>query len=149
MIKKIGIVSDHRGVDLKEKIKKYLLNKNYQVEDYGTNSYESVDYPKYALLLGENLKEQKVDLGIAICGTGIGMSIALNKVKKVMCAKIDNINDAYYAKNHNNVNALAISANNSFYKTKKMLNTYLNANVSDDKKHQNRVNMIKKYEEKQ
>ena len=95
---KIGLASDHRGVDLKEKIKKYLLEQNYEVIDYGTDTYDSVDYPKYAFILGKSLQNKNIDLGIAICATGIGMSIALNKVKGVMCAKIDSKkSDIYFS----------------------------------------------------
>lgn len=145
---KIGIVSDHRGVKLKKQIKEYLTKKNYIVEDYGTNDSEQVDFPQYAFILGDNLNNKNVDLGIAICGTGIGMSIALNKVKGVMCAKIDNIKDAKYAKEHNNANAIAISANNSFFKTIKLLLTFLNSKKNENTKYQKRINMIKEYEDR-
>lgn len=145
---KIGITSDHRGIILKEKIVKYLKQSGFETKDYGTNSFESVDFPEYAFKLGEEIINNKIDLGIAICGTGIGMSIALNKVKGVMCAKIDNINDAIYAKKHNNANALAISANNSLFKIKKMLKAYLLSNHEKDEKYERRINQIKEYEEK-
>ena len=145
---KIGITSDHRGIILKEKIINYLKELGYETKDYGTNSNTSVDYPEYAFKLGEEIISKKIDLGIAICGTGIGMSIALNKVKGIMCAKIDNVNDAIHAKKHNNANALAISANNSIFKTKKMLKAFLSSNPEEDEKYQRRINQIKDYEEK-
>lgn len=140
---KIGIVSDHRGVDIKSKIIKYLEKEGYQVINYGTNDYTSVDFPTYAFLLGDKLNNKEVDFGIAICGTGIGMSIALNKVKGIMCAKIDNPNDAMYAKMHNNANCIALSANKSFNQIKKMLKTFLNTSFSKDEKYQRRINLIK------
>lgn len=143
---RIGIVSDHRGVKLKEQIKNKLIKNNYLVEDYGTNNYESVDFPKYAFILGEKLKNKEIDFGIAICGTGIGMSIALNKVKGVMCAKIDNKLDAKYAKEHNDVNAIAISANNSLLKTLKLLTIFLKSEKNKNNKYQKRIDMIKEYE---
>ena len=78
---KIGIISDHRGYDLKKKI---LKIKGITFIDYGTNSKETVDYPDYAFKLGKAINKKEVDLGIAICGSGIGMSIALNKVKGII-----------------------------------------------------------------
>jgi len=91
---KIGLANDHRGFPLKEKIKKYLIKKGYEIEDYGTNSTESVDYTDYAFKIGESVVAKEVDLGIVICGTGIGISIACNKVKGVRCAKVDTVRQA-------------------------------------------------------
>ena len=88
---KIGIVSDHRGYETKKKILKEI--KNISFIDYGTNSKESVDYPDYAFKLGKAINKKEVDLGIAICGSGIGMSIALNKVKGIRCARVTSIKD--------------------------------------------------------
>ena len=86
---KVGIVSDHRGVKLKSKLIDYLKKENIEVYNYGTDTLESVDYPKYGILLGEKVASHEVDFGIAICGSGIGISIACNKVKGIRCAKID------------------------------------------------------------
>ena len=85
---KIGIASDHRGYNLKEQIKKELSD--YTIIDYGTYSEEKVDYPDYAFILGKNVAEKEVDFGVAICGSGIGISIACNKVKGIRCAKVSN-----------------------------------------------------------
>ena len=84
---KIGIASDHRAYERKEELKNLL---DYEIIDYGCFSTERVDYPKYAFLLSEAVINKEVDLGIVMCGTGIGVSIACNKVKKIRCAKIDN-----------------------------------------------------------
>ena len=80
---KIGIASDHRGYKLKEQLKNELARRNFEVEDYGTDSEVSTDYPDYAFKLGENVRDKRVDFGVAICGSGIGISIACNKVKGV------------------------------------------------------------------
>ena len=77
---KIGITSDHRGFKNKEILKEFLIKIGYDVIDYGTDSEMPADFPDYAFKLGDAIASKKVDLGIAICGTGIGMSIALNKV---------------------------------------------------------------------
>ena len=140
---KIGIASDHRGVILKEKIKNYL-NEKYKIIDYGTNSIESVDYPEYAFKVGEDIRDNKIDLGILICGTGIGMSIACNKVKKVRCAKVTTKEEAYLARQHNNANVIALSENVTNYK--EIIDTFLTTEASKEKKHQRRVAMIDKYD---
>lgn len=140
---KIGIASDHRGVILKEKIKNYL-NGKYQIIDYGTNSIESVDYPQYAYKIGEAVHDKKIDLGILICGTGIGMSIACNKVKGVRCAKVNDKEEAFLARNHNNANVIALSEKTTNYK--EIIDTFLTTNFSDEEKHHRRVEMIDKYD---
>ena len=139
---KIGIASDHRGVILKEKIKNYL-NEKYKIIDYGTNSIESVDYPEYAFKVGEDIRDNKIDLGILICGTGIGMSIACNKVKKVRCAKVTTKEEAYLARQHNNANVIALSENVTNYK--EIIDTFLTTEASKEEKHQRRVAMIDNY----
>lgn len=104
---KIGIVSDHGGFDLKEIIKKAFQDK-VEFVDYGTNSKDSVDYPDFAKALGEAVVRGEVDKGIAICGTGIGISIAANKVKGVRCALCNDLFSAKMSRNHNNANVLAM-----------------------------------------
>ncbi len=140
---KIGIASDHRGVFLKEKIKNYLSD-NYNIIDYGTNSIESVDYPIYAYKIGEAIKDKQIDLGILICGTGIGMSIACNKVKGVRCAKVNNNEEAFFAKSHNNANVIALSEKITNYR--EILDTFLTTDFSSEEKHHRRVEMIDNYD---
>ena len=107
---KIGLANDHRGYPLKEKIKKYLTKKGYEIIDYGTNSNESVDYTEYAFRIGESVVKEEVELGIVICGTGIGISIACNKVKGVRCAKVDTVRQAKLTRIDNDANILAIKS---------------------------------------
>lgn len=104
---KIGIGSDHGGFDLKEIIKKEFQGK-VEFVDYGTNSKESVDYPDYGKAVGEAVVNGEVDKGIVICGTGIGISIAANKVKGVRCALCNGLFSAKMSRNHNNANVLAM-----------------------------------------
>ena len=143
---KIGIISDHRGYELKEKIKKSI--KNIDFIDYGTNSTKSVDYPDYAFKLGQAINENKVDLGIAICGSGIGMSIALNKVKNVRCARVTSIKDVKITKIDNNSNVIAFSSDINFDKVKRMIEEFVNTQFSSDERHIRRVNKIMEYESK-
>ena len=142
---KIAIASDHRGYDLKTKLIKYLA-KEYKILDLGTNSEEEVDFPKYGIKIGETIKNQEADLGIAICGTGIGISIAANKVKGVMCAKISTKEEAKLAKEHNNANIIAISGKLNEDEAIEMVEIFLKATPNKEEKYQRRIDQIRKYE---
>lgn len=143
---KIGITNDHRGLVLKQTLTNYLEKKGYNIIDYGTDSDDSVDYPDYAFKLGKSLQTKDVDLGIAICGTGIGMDIALNKVKGIRCAKASNEEEAILARSHNDANALALSAKISSDIAKDIVDKFINTNFSNDKRHIERIQKIKEYE---
>ncbi|ADY57547.1 ribose-5-phosphate isomerase [Syntrophobotulus glycolicus DSM 8271] len=107
---KIALGADHGGYLLKEEIKEYLRESGYEVSDYGTDSCESVDYPSFGAAVGQALMEKKADLGIVICGTGIGISLAANKVKGIRAALCVNSYMARMAREHNNANVLALGA---------------------------------------
>lgn len=141
---KIGIASDHRGFELKQKVTNYLNEMGYTIIDYGTTSQDSTDYPFYAFKIGEAIKEAYIDKGILICGTGIGMSIACNKVKKVRCAKVDNENEAYFARLHNNANVIALGekVENPF----DIIKIFLDTEFSNEVRHLKRVEMIDNYD---
>lgn len=143
---KIGIVSDHRGVYLKGILKEYLEHNGYEVVNYGTDDTVSVDFPEYAKKLGEGIVDKTVDLGIAICGTGIGMSIVLNKMKGIYCAKISNINEAVLCREHNNANVIAISADINLELVKSMIDKFIITSFLGDEKYVRRNNMIKDIE---
>ena len=139
---KVGIVSDHRGVYLKGVLLEYLEHSGYEVVNYGTDSMESVDFPEYAFKLGNAIKAKKVDFGIAVCGTGIGMSIALNKVKGIYCAKISNISEAVLCRSHNNANAIALGADTDEEQAKSMVDKFLLTPFSNVDKYVRRNKMI-------
>lgn len=105
---KIGIGSDHGGFELKEHIKDYFEKEGIDYLDYGTNSLDSVDYPDYGRKLAEGVISGEVDKGIAICGTGIGISIACNKVKGIRCALCGDTYSARMSVEHNNANIMAL-----------------------------------------
>lgn len=105
---KIGLGSDHGGLKLKEEVKKHLSERGIEFVDYGTDSEESVDYPDYGKKVGEAVVSGECDKGIVICGTGIGISIAANKVKGVICALCGDTFSAKMAREHNNSNMLAL-----------------------------------------
>jgi len=143
---KIGIVSDHRGIYLKKSLIEYLEHSGYEVINYGTDSNESVDFPDYAKKLGDGINKKEVELGIAICGTGIGMSIVLNKMNGIYCAKISTINEAVLCKEHNDANAIAFSADISLENAKSMVNKFINTSFSKVDKYVRRNNLIKDIE---
>lgn len=105
---KIGIASDHGGLELKDYIVEFFEKEGIDYIDYGTNSNDSVDYPDYGRKLSESVVDGEVDRGIAICGTGIGISIACNKVKGIRAALCADCYSARMSREHNNANILAL-----------------------------------------
>ena len=105
---KIAVAADHGGYKLKEKVKEHLLERGIEVEDLGTHSEESVDYPIYGKLCGEAVASGQADLGVVVCGTGIGISIAANKVHGIRCGLCTSVEMAHLTKQHNNANILAL-----------------------------------------
>lgn len=145
---KIGIASDHRGYILKEQIIDRLMDK-YDITDCGTTSEESVDYPDYAFKLGNLVADNDVDFGIAICGSGIGISIACNKVKGVRCAKVDNIEEVIATRNDNDSNIIAFGEKMPLDKALNLIETFINTDASVEEKHVRRRKKIEQYEEEQ
>lgn len=142
---KIAIASDHRGYELKQKLIEHLKLNN-EILDLGTNSEESVDFPKYGIKLGEVVAKKEADFGIAICGTGIGISIAANKVKGIMCAKISNKEEAKLAKEHNNANIIAMSGKISIEEAIDMVEEYINSTPNKEEKYTRRIDQILRYD---
>ena len=140
---KIGVASDHRGYKLKEFLKTELKKLNYEVIDFGTNSEVSTDYPDYAFALGEAITAKKVDKGVAICGSGIGISIACNKVKGIRCGV--GYDDVLTGKcrEHNNCNVISFGA--AYMKEEDVLrrvDIFLSEKFSPLEKHHRRVEEI-------
>ena len=106
----IALASDHAGFELKEAIKKYLVDNNYDIMDFGTNSPASVDYPTFGRMAAEAVASGECDKGIVCCGTGIGISIVANKVKGIRCALCTNEFTAEMSRKHNDANMLAMGA---------------------------------------
>ncbi len=144
---KIGFASDHRGYKLKKELINELKKENYEIIDYGTDSEESTDYPDYAFKLGESVVNKNVDFGVAICGSGIGISIACNKVKGIRCAKVSTKEESEVTRIDNDSNIVAFGEKTSFDEALAIVKTFINTESSDLEKHKRRINKIKEYEE--
>ena len=144
---KIGIASDHRGYTLKEQLIDRLMEE-YDITDCGTTSTESVDYPDYAFKLGNLVADKDVDFGIAICGTGIGISIACNKVNGIRCAKVDTLEEAIATRVDNDSNIIAFGENMPLEKALELIKTFIKTNASNEEKHVRRRQKISEYEDR-
>jgi ribose 5-phosphate isomerase B len=107
---KIALGADHAGYELKEKIRQHLTDKGIAVDDVGTDSSHSVDYPDYARRVGEEVVAKQADWGILVCGSGIGMAIAANKVRGIRAASGNTEIEAQLSREHNNANVLTLGA---------------------------------------
>jgi ribose 5-phosphate isomerase B len=107
---KIAIGADHAGFELKEKIKAHLQQQGHELTDEGTVSNDSVDYPDFAAKVAHDVKEKRAELGLLVCGSGIGMTIAANKVHGIRAANLNNVLEAQLSREHNNANVAAVGA---------------------------------------
>ena len=142
----IGITNDHRGLKVKQFLTEYLESLGYNIIDYGTDSEEPADFPDYAKKLGTGIQTGEVILGIAICGTGIGMSIALNKMKDIYCAKVSTTSEAALCKAHNNANTIAISEEMDRELMKEVIKTFIETPFSNIDRYKIRNDKIKDIE---
>ena len=106
----IAIASDHAAFELKAQLADWLREQGHEVADLGTNGPDSVDYPDYGARLAEHLAEGKAERGVALCGSGIGISIAVNRNPQVRCALVSEPLSASLAREHNDANAIALGA---------------------------------------
>lgn len=107
---KVYIGADHAGFSLKETLRESMRASGHEVIDLGTFSEESVDYPDLAREVGEKVRENKDTLGVLVCGTGIGVSIAANKLKGIRAANVHDVNEATLSRQHNNANIVTVGA---------------------------------------
>ena len=143
---KIAMGNDHTAVELKNIIKEFVKEKGYQVLDLGTNSSESCDYPVYGEKVGRAVASKEADLGIVICGTGVGISLAANKVKGIRACVCSEPYTAKLSRMHNNSNVLAFGARVVGSEMAKMITEeWLNAQYEGGR-HQRRVDMLMKIE---
>lgn len=107
---RIALAADHAGYLLKDELARWLSEQGHDVTDLGTNGPESVDYPLYGRKVAEAVASGQAERGIAVCGTGIGISIAVNREPKCRCARVDDPLSAQLAREHNDANVLALGA---------------------------------------
>jgi ribose 5-phosphate isomerase B len=142
----IGIANDHRGLKLKQKMTKYLTKKKYNVINYGSDTIENVDYADYVLKLGEGINSKEIDLGIVICGSGIGVSVFANKIDNIRCAKVDNVKEARLSRNDSDANVIALNGTMSTIKAKDLVDTFLKTPFSNEERYIRRIEKITRYE---
>ncbi len=143
---KIAVGADHGGYSHKEAIKKHLIERGFEVKDFGAFSEESTDYNDYAILVAEAVRDHKYDRGILVCGTGIGMSVMANKVKGIRAALVHDLFTAEATRLHNNSNILAmggrvIKQNHAL----KIVDIWIDTEFSNEDRHIRRVNKINSY----
>ena len=142
----LGFASDHRGFKLKSELIKYFKENGYNIIDYGTDNEESCDYPDFAYKLGTGIVNKKVDYGISICGSGIGINIALNKMKGVYCAKVSNKEEALHTRLDNDTNCVSFGEMMDYNEAVEIINTFINTKFSNLEKHKRRINKVKQIE---
>ncbi len=139
---KIGICSDHAGFEYKDRLKAHLESEGYEISDFGTHSTESMDYPDVAHPLAKAVEDGTVDLGIAMCGTGNGMAITLNKHQKIRAGLAWNTEIGELVKKHNNANVLVMPARFiAFEEAVNITETWLNT-AFEGGRHQKRIDKI-------
>lgn len=145
---KLAIGSDHGGFELKDYIKEYLDKKGIEYIDYGTDSDESVDYPDFGHKIAEAIKNGECERGIVVCGTGIGISIAANKVPGIRCALCSDTYSARMSREHNNANILALGGRILGRDLAlEIVETWIKAEFEGGR-HERRVNKISEIEDK-
>jgi ribose 5-phosphate isomerase B len=144
---RIAIGADHAGYEYKKAIISYLQEKEYDIMDFGADSDEATDYPDFAVLVAKAVSMEKVEFGILICGTGIGMSIAANKVKGARAAVVSSRFTAESSKTHNHANVITFGSRvNTIEEVLEFLEIFMSTKCSPEQRHVDRVEKIGKYE---
>ena len=138
----IAIGSDHAGFEMKEALKAHLKDRGYEVQDFGTDSDASCDYPEFAKAVSHAVADGKAEKGVLICGTGIGMSMAANKIKGIRAAVVGDAFSAQATREHNDANVLAMPGRFvTDEEAIEMVKTFFSTQFEGGR-HQNRVNKI-------
>ncbi len=146
-MEKIVIANDHAAIDMKFKLKEYLESKGYEVINIGLDTYDHVDYPDYAYKACQMILKKEVDLGVLICGTGIGMSIAANKIKGIRACACSEPFSARMSRSHNDANVICFGERVIGIETaKEILDAFLSSKFAGAH-HVSRIEKIKAIEE--
>lgn len=147
---KIGMACDHGAYTYKEEIKRMLIDEGHEVVDCGCHDTNSVDYPDMAKACADLVANKEVDKGIVMCGTGIGISIAANKVKGIRCALCTDVTMARLTREHNDANMLSMGQRTTGIETcKDIVHTFLNTPFSEGERHKGRIAKISAIEDTQ
>ena len=139
----IAIASDHGGFQLKETIRQYLEERGLEYRDYGTYDEASCDYPDFAKAAARAVADGECERGIVVCGTGIGVSLAANKVRGIRCALCGDVFSAQMSREHNDANMLALGARVlGTGLALKITETFLDTPFSNDERHKRRIAKI-------
>ncbi len=144
-MEKIAIGSDHAGFAMKEALKKYLQDRGFEVKDFGTDSERSCDYPDFAFAVADCVAAKEADKGVLICGTGIGMSMAANKVQGIRAAVVGDAFSAEATRSHNDANILCMGARViALMKAEEFLDIFLNTSFSEGENHIRRIGKLER-----
>lgn len=143
---KVGIATDHNGVEQKREIINYLESLGYEVFDLSPHNTATDDYTEFAKSLCEQIVNKNIDTGILMCGTGIGMSICANKIKGIRCAKVSSIEEAKLAREHNDANVIALGYTMPIEELKQISACFLETDFSYDERHIRRISQITELE---
>ena len=147
---KVGISNDHAAVELKNSVMEHLKNEGYEVVNYGTDSHESYDYPIAGATLAKAVQNKEVDYGIAICGTGVGISIACNKHKGIRACCCSEATSARLTRKHNDANIICFGARVvSTELANDIVDAFLKTPFSNGERHNKRIRQIAEIEENQ
>ena len=140
---RIAIASDHGGFDAKEQLRTWLEQAGHECVDFGCNSTDSVDYPDYAVPVAESVATGRCERGVLVCGTGIGMSIAANKVKGIRAAVVTEEFSVQATREHNDANILCLGARVvDEQKAVKLLDIFMDTPFSGEEKHKRRIGKL-------
>ena len=141
---RIAIATDHNGVNEKKEIIRRLPNIEWV--DKSPNNYDTDDYPDFAFAVCDAINNKEADLGVLMCGTGIGMSIAANKVKGILCGHCSNVEQAHLTREHNHANIIALSYKQNLDEVVEMIKEFVKTEPSKEERHNRRVQKILDYE---
>ena len=140
---KIAVACDHGALDLKNKVKAHLEAQGHEVEDFGTHTMASCDYPDYAAPAARAVAEGKCDKGIVMCTTGIGVSVVANKIDGVRCALLHDLMTAKLTREHNDTNVMALGAGVvGEMLALQLVDTWLGTEFSHNERHQRRIDKV-------
>lgn len=143
---KLYIAADHLGVEVKKELIEYLKSNEIEALEIGLDNNELDDYPDFAFKLCDLVRKNENSLGILICGNGVGMSIAANKVPGIRCVRAVDSDDAFKGKNHNGANVIALGANLGIEKIKEIVDTFISTKPATIDRYLKRINKIIDYE---